>query len=50
VDPAFSNALDALVYVDLRVMPELMLERCMGKTAAAEFRAWHAGRAQSQAV
>lgn len=42
VDPAFSNALDALVCVDLRVMTDLMLERCMGRAAAAEFRAWHA--------
>lgn len=42
VDPAFSNALDALVYVDLRVMTDLMLERCMGRPAAAEFHAWHA--------
>jgi len=42
VDPAFSNALDALVYVDLRVMTDQMLERCMGRHAAAEFRSFHA--------
>ena len=41
VDPEFSNALDALVLVDLRVMTDLMLERCMGRAAAAEFRAHH---------
>lgn len=50
VDPAFSNALDALVYVDLRVITDQMLERCMGKTGAAEFRAWHAPSDQKQAV
>lgn len=41
VDPAFSNALDALILVDLRVMTDVMLERCMGRAAAAEFRAYH---------
>ncbi len=42
VDPNFSNALDALVMADLRTAAPAMLERCMGKAGAAEFRAFHA--------
>ena len=42
VDASFSNALDALLLADLRTAPPAMLERCMGKSAAASFRAWHA--------
>jgi putative hemolysin len=44
VDPNFSNALDALVMADLRTAAPAMLERCMGKAGAAEFRAFHAAR------
>jgi putative hemolysin len=47
VDPAFSNALDALVYVNLRVTTDLMLERCMGRAGMAQFRAWHAAQRRS---
>jgi putative hemolysin len=39
VDPNFSNALDALVMADLRTATTGMLERCMGRAGAAEFRA-----------
>ena len=39
VDPNFSNALDALVMADLRTASTGMLERCMGRAGAAEFRA-----------
>ena len=45
VDRHFSNALDALIMVDLRTAPVPLLDRYMGKTRAAEFRAWHAARA-----
>jgi putative hemolysin len=44
VDRHFSNALDALIMVDLRTAPVPLLDRYMGKTRAAEFRAWHAAR------
>ena len=44
VDPNFSNALDALVMADLRTASPAMLDRCMGKAGAAEFRAFHATR------
>jgi putative hemolysin len=42
VDPNFSNALDALVMADLRTASPAMLDRCMGRAGAAEFRAFHA--------
>jgi putative hemolysin len=42
VDRRFSNALDALIMVDLRSAPVALLDRYMGKTRAAEFRAFHA--------
>jgi putative hemolysin len=45
VDRHFSNALDALIMVDLRTAPVPLLDRYMGKTRAAAFRAWHAVRA-----
>ena len=41
VDPHFSNALDALVMADLRTASPAMLDRCMGRAGAAEFRAFH---------
>jgi putative hemolysin len=41
VDPNFSNALDALVMADLRSASPAMLDRCMGRAGAAEFRAFH---------
>ncbi len=41
VDSNFSNTLDGLIVADLRTIPGPMLERCMGKTGAARFRAWH---------
>lgn len=41
VDPHFSNALDALVMADLRTASPAMLDRCMGKAGAAQFRAFH---------
>jgi putative hemolysin len=44
VDPNFSNALDALVMADLRTASPAMLDRCMGKAGAAQFRAFHAVR------
>src|SRR5215472_12394503 len=45
VDRGFSNALDALIVVDLRQAPHAILDRYMGKDQAARFRAWHAARA-----
>jgi putative hemolysin len=45
VDRHFSNALDALIMVDLRAAPVPLLDRYMGKTRAAAFRAWHAAQA-----
>jgi putative hemolysin len=44
VDRRFSNALDALIMVDLRNAPSALLDRYMGKPRAAAFRAWHAAR------
>jgi putative hemolysin len=41
VDKKFSNVLDGLVVVDLRKTAPAMLERYMGREAAAEFRARH---------
>ena len=45
VDRHFSDALDALIMVDLRTAPAALLDRYMGKERAAEFRAWHTARA-----
>jgi putative hemolysin len=42
VDPAFSDALDALIIVDMRTAPPALLERYMGKPGATAFSAWHA--------
>ena len=42
VDRGFSDVLDALIMVDLREAPTPVLERYFGKSAAAQFRAWHA--------
>jgi putative hemolysin len=42
VDRGFSNALDALILVDLRDLPAAMLERYMDKSGAGAFSAWHA--------
>jgi hypothetical protein len=41
VDRNFCNALDALIVVDLRNAPAPLLERFLGKHAAAAFRTWH---------
>jgi len=41
VDPAFGDALDGLVSVDLLKTDERMLARTMGAGAAARFLAWH---------
>jgi putative hemolysin len=41
VDPHFSNALDALVFADLRVAAAPMLERLMGRAGAQAFRSHH---------
>ena len=46
VDPHFSNALDALVFADLRVAATPMLERLMGRAGAQAFRAHHPLRVQ----
>ena len=45
VDRRFSDALDALIVVDLRKAPPAFLDRYMGHEQAAAFRAWHAARA-----
>ena len=44
VDRRFSNALDALIMVDLRLAPDALQERLLGKPGAAEFRALHIKR------
>jgi putative hemolysin len=41
VDRNFSDALDALIVVDLRIAPAPLLERYLGKAGAAAFVAWH---------
>lgn len=41
VDPAFSNALDALIVVDLSQTDRRILERYMGKEAAGAFLSYH---------
>ena len=41
VDSNFSNVLDGLIFADLRTVPAPMLDRCMGRSGAATFRAWH---------
>ena len=43
IDPAFGNALDALIIVDLSQTDRRILERYMGKEAAAAFLAYHHG-------
>jgi putative hemolysin len=45
VDRNFSNALDALIMVDLRTAPAPLLDRYLGKARAAAFREWHAAHA-----
>ncbi len=45
VDRSFSNTLDGLVVVDLRQTDPLVLDRYMGREAAARFRQIHAGAA-----
>jgi hypothetical protein len=42
VDRDFSNALDALILVDLRDLSPALLERYLGKPGAGVFSAWHA--------
>jgi putative hemolysin len=42
VDRSFSNALDALILVDLRDLSPALLERYMGKSGAGAFSAWNA--------
>ena len=44
VDPNFSNALDGLIVVDLVKTDPRLLERYMGKEAAASFLAYHSAR------
>jgi putative hemolysin len=41
IDRAFSNALDALILVDLRDLSPALLERYMGKSGAEAFSAWY---------
>ncbi len=41
VDPRFSDALDGLIMVDLRQTPGAILQRYLGKEAAARFVAYH---------
>ena len=44
VDRRFSHTLDALIAVDLRLAPDSLLERLLGKPGAAEFRLRHIKR------
>jgi hypothetical protein len=41
VDRNFSDALDALIVVDLRSAPAPLVERYLGKAGASAFAAWH---------
>jgi hypothetical protein len=41
VDPAFSNVLDGLVLVDLLAVKPALLQRYLGRDAAASIRAFH---------
>ena len=50
VDPDFSNAVDALMVVDLLTVARSALARYMGKDAAARYHAWHARQARSIAA
>lgn len=43
VDPEFSNALDALLLVDLLQMPSTLLKLYFGRDGASQFRDYHAG-------
>ena len=40
LDPAFGNALDCLIYVDLRRMPANLLQKYMSPDAMQSFRAY----------
>lgn len=44
VDPAFGNALDGLIVVDLLTGPSKLIARYMGAEGYAAFRAYHAAR------
>ena len=44
VDSNFSGTLDVLVMADLRTAPAPILDRCMGRDAAASFHAFHSAR------
>ena len=41
MDPAFSNTLDALILVDLRLTERNLLERYMSTAGAGSFLAYH---------
>jgi putative hemolysin len=41
VDPDFGNVVDALIYMDLRIMPPRLLDFYFTKEGAASFRAFH---------
>jgi hypothetical protein len=41
VDPDFGNVVDALIYMDLRIMPSRLLDFYFTKEGAARFRAFH---------
>jgi putative hemolysin len=47
VDPRFSNALDALVLVDLTRMDPKLLEKTMGREAAQSYLAFHSGNGRT---
>jgi tryptophan synthase alpha subunit len=44
VDPAFSNALDGLIVVDLLKTERRLLERYLGKEGTIEFLSFHESR------
>ena len=50
VDPTFNHSITALVVIDLRETSPRILGRYMGKTEAAEFRAWHAAQTDRTAT
>ncbi|WP_245994345.1 hypothetical protein [Desulfosoma caldarium] len=47
VDPAFSNALDTLILVDLTLADPKLLEKTMGKEEAQAYPAFHAANRSS---
>jgi hypothetical protein len=50
VDPNFGDALDALMMVDLTAVTPAILNRYFGRTAAADFLAYHRRKPSASAA